>query len=213
MEEHTERVQIGVRADGASHRLLGRHVGGRTDRRAGVGEAGGVAVQDGGDAQVEDGDRAVRTHHQIAGFEVAVDDRHGVHGGERGAELGGDGDGPLPGVRIVLGEMVGEVGALDVLHDEEQVVAVAARVMDGDQARVVDLGGDPALTDEAATQLVDRFAAGGTRDPVGPEQFHRDPAVEALVVRRPDLAHAALAEDGRQLVPSGDDASAHRSSS
>ena len=73
---------------------------------------------------------------------------------EHGAQLGGDGDGPLPGVRVVLGEVVGEVGALDVLHDEEQVVAVAARVVDGDQARVVDLGGDPALAHEAAAQLV-----------------------------------------------------------
>lgn len=142
-----------------------------------------------------------------------MDDRHRVHGAQDGAELGGDRDGPLPGVRVVLGEMVGEVGALDVLHDEEQVVAVAARVVDGDQARVVDLGGDPALADEAAAQLVGGLAVDGAGDPVGAEQLHRDAAVQALVVGRPDLAHAALAEDGRQLVPPADETPVHRPSS
>ena len=154
VQQHAERVQVGVRADRAAHRLLGRHVGGAADGRTGVGEAGGVGVHDGGDAEVEDGDRAVRLDHHVARLEVAVDDRHGVHGAEHGAQLGGDRDRPLPGVRVVLGEMVGEVGALDVLHDEEQFVAVAARVVDGDQAGVVDLRGDPALAHEAAAQLV-----------------------------------------------------------
>jgi hypothetical protein len=31
VQQHAERVQVGVRADGAAHRLLGRHVGGRAD--------------------------------------------------------------------------------------------------------------------------------------------------------------------------------------
>ena len=93
-------------------------------------------------------------HHHIARLEVAVDDRHRVHGGEDGAQLGGDRDRPRPGVRVVLGEVIGEVGALDVLHDEEQLVAVAARVVHGDKAGVVDLGGHPALAHEAAAQLV-----------------------------------------------------------
>lgn len=213
MEQDAECVQVGVGADGAAHRLLGGHVGRGADGGAGVGEAGGVGVQDGGDPEVKDEDGAFGAHHHVAGLQVAVDDRDRVHGAEDGAELGGDGGGPLPGVRGVLGEMVGEVGALDVTHDEEELVAVAARVVDGDQAGVVDLGGDPALADEAAAQFGGRLAAHGAGDPVRAQQFDGDPAVQSLVVGRPDLAHAALAEDGRELVPPADDATAHRPSS
>lgn len=129
-----------------------------------------------------------------------MDDRHGVHRGQHGAQLGGDRDGPLPGVRVVFGEVVGEVGAVDVLHDEEQLLALAARVMDGDQAGVVDLGGDTALAHEAAAQ----FVGLGARDLVGAQQFDGDAPVEALVVRRPHLAHAALPDERGQFVAAGD---------
>lgn len=97
--------------------------------------------------------------------------------------------------------MVAEVGPVDVLHDEVEVLALGARVMDGDQARVVDLCGDAALAHEAAAQLLGL----GARDPVGAQQLDRDAAVEALVVRRPDLAHAALADERGEFVASGYD--------
>lgn len=206
VQQDTECVQVGVRADRAAHGLLGRHVGGRADGGAGVGEAGGVGVHDGGDAEVEDGDRAVLLHHHVARLEVAVDDRHGVHGTEHGAQLRGDGDGPLPGVRVVLGEVVGEVGAVHVLHDEEQLFALAARVVDRDQAGVVDLRGHPALAHEAAAQFVGLLP----RHLVGAQQLHRHTPVEPLVVRRPDLAHAALTDERGQRVAGGDDPSCRR---
>lgn len=206
VQQYAECVQVGVRADGAAHGLLGRHVGGRADGGAGVGEAGGVGVHDGGDAEVEDRDGAVLLDHDVARLEVAVDDRHGVHGAEDGAQLGGDRDGPLPGVRIVLGEVVGEVGAVHVLHDEEQLLALAARVVHRDQAGVVDLRGDAALAHEPAAQFV------GLRpgDLVGAQQLHRHAPVQAPVVGRPDLSHAALADERGQLVPAGDHASGRR---
>ncbi|MGX1483868.1 hypothetical protein RKD45_002944 [Streptomyces griseus] len=141
-----------------------------------------------------------------------MDDRHGVHRGEHRAQLGGDRHGPGPRVGVVLGEVVGEVRALDVLHDEVEVLAVAARVVDRDQTGVVDLRGHPALADEASAHVVGGLAAGGAGDPVGAQELHRDPAVEALVVRRPDLPHATLAENRRQCVTPGDDTSVHRPS-
>ena len=148
-------------------------------------------------------------HHHVAGLEVAVDDRHRVHGGEHRAQLRGHGHGPLPGVRVVLRQVVGEVRALDVLHHQVQLVAVAAGVVDGDEARVVDLGGDPALAHEAAPHL----ARGGRGSHVvGPQELDGDPAVEPSVVRRPDLAHAALPDDRGQFVTAADDASVHRPS-
>lgn len=203
VQQHPERVQVGVRADRAAHRLLGRHVGGRADRGAGVGEPGGVGVHDGGHAQVEHGDQAVLLDHHIARLEVAVDDRHGVDGAEHGAQLRGHRDRPRPGVGVVLGEVVGEVGAVHVLHDEEQFLALAARVVHGDQAGVVDLGGHPALALEAAAQLVGLLA----RDLVGAQQLHGHAPVEPLVVRRPHLAHAALADEGGEFVAAGDETS------
>lgn len=203
VQDHTERVQVGVRTDRAAHRLLGGHVGGRADGGAGVGEAGGVGVHDGGDAEVEDGDRAVLLHHHIARLEVAVDDRHGVHGAQYGAQLGGDRHGPLPGVRVVLGEVAGEVDAVDVLHDEEQFLALAARVVDGDEPGVVDLRGDPALALEPAAQ----FARLLPSHLVGAQQFHGNAPVEPLVVRRPDLSHTALTDERGQFIAVGDDTS------
>ncbi|CAM5562379.1 hypothetical protein STENM36S_09314 [Streptomyces tendae] len=203
VQQHPEGVEVGVRADGAAHGLLRRHVGGRADGGAGVGEAGGVGVHDGGDAEVEDGDGAVLLDHDVARLEVAVDDRHGVHGAQYGAQLGGDRDGPLPRVGLVLGEVVGEVGAVDVLHDEEQLLALAARVVHRDQAGVVDLCGHPALAHEPAAQFVGLLSG----HLVGAQQLHRHAPVQAPVVGRPDLSHAALADERGQLVPAGDDAS------
>lgn len=203
VQDHAERVQVGVRADRTAHRLLGGHVGGRSDGGAGVREAGGVGVHDGGDAQVEDGDRAVLLHHHVARLQVAVDDRHGVHGAQDGAQLGRDGDRPLPRVRVLLGEVVGEVGAVDVLHDEEQLLALAARVVHRDKPGVVDLCGHPALAHEAAAQFVGLLA----RHLVGAQQLHRHAPVQPPVVRRPDLAHAALSDQRGQFIAVRDDPS------
>lgn len=203
VHEHAQCVQVGVRADRAAHRLLGGHVGGRADGRAGVGEAGGVGVHDGGDAEVEDGDRAVLLDHQIARLEVAVHDRHRVHGAQHGAQLRGDGHRPLPGVLVTPGEMSGEVDAVDVLHDEEQLLALAARVVHRDQPGVVDLRGHPALAHEPAAQFV-RLLPGHL---VGAQQLHRHAPVEPVVVGRPDLAHAALSDERGQCVAAGDDTS------
>lgn len=139
-------------------------------------------------------------------------DRHGVHGGEHGAQLRGDGDGPLPGVGVVLGEVVGEVGPVDVLHDEVELLALAARVVDGDQSGVVDLCGDPAFAHEAAAQFLGLGAA-GPGDLVGAQEFDGDPAVEPLVVGRPYLAHAALPDEGGQRVAVGHDTRGHQPSS
>ncbi len=203
VHQHPERVQVGVRADRAAHRLLGRHVGRRADGGAGVGQAGGVGVHDGGDAEVEHGDGAVLLHHHVARLEVAVDDRHGVHGAQYGAQLRGDGRRPLPRVGVVFGEVVAEVGAVDVLHDEEQLLALAARVVHRDQAGVVDLGGHPALAHEAAAQFVGLLSG----HLVGAQQLHRHAPVQPFVVGRPDLSHAALTYERGQFVAAGDDTS------
>ncbi len=205
VQQYAECVEVGVRADRAAHRLLGGHVGGRADGRAGVREAGGVGVHDGRHAQVEHGHRAVLLHHHVARLQVAVHDRHGVHGAQHGAQLRGDRHRPLPGVGVVLGEVVGEVGAVDVLHDEEQLLALTACVVHRDEAGVVDLCGHPALAHEASPQLVGLLAG----HLVGAQQLHRHPPVESLVVGRPDLAHAALPDERGQFVPAGDDTPCH----
>ncbi|GDY63482.1 hypothetical protein SAV14893_028750 [Streptomyces avermitilis] len=165
-------------------------------------QAGGVRVHDRRDTEVEDGDRAVLLDHHVPRLEVAVDDGHGVHRGQYGAQLRGHRDDPLPGIRGVLGEVVGEVGPVDVLHDEEQLLALAARVVHGDQTRVVDLRGDPALAHETAAQLVGLLA----RDLVGAQQLDGHAPVEPFVVCRPDLAHAALPDERGQFVAAGDGA-------
>ena len=96
VRDAADRVEVGPRTDVARHRLLGRHVGRRPDRRAGGGHVGARArlLRRLRDPEVGDLDRAVLGHHQVLGLEVAVHDRAllgraeaGEHALEHAADL------------------------------------------------------------------------------------------------------------------------------
>ncbi len=209
VQHAAERVEVAARVGGGGEGLFGGHVGGAADRGAGEGEPGRVGVQRGGDPEVEHHHPAVVPDHHVARLEVPVHHRDGVHHGERGTDLRGDGDRRGDREGVLLGQQVGEAQAPDALHHEVQLAGVLPRVQHGDQPGVVERGGDPALAEEAAAQVVAAPAAGGRRgrgQQVGTEQLDGDPPVQAFVVGRPDLAHAAVADLLGEAVPAVDDA-------
>ncbi len=112
-----------------------------------------------------------------------------------------------PGVRVVQGrghliddlegEVVGqrlagpqhllEVGALDVLHGDERLLAVAG-VVHGDDVGMVELAGGPRLAQErSGARRVAAAAAGGQR-------LERHQPAEGRVLRQVDDAHGAAAQ-------------------
>ncbi len=85
-----------------------------------------------------------------------------------------------------------EVTALDVLHDQVRPVT-GAEVVDRDEVRVLEPGGDARLAAEAPQ--VDVVA----RERVG-EDLHRDRPLQPLVEAEPDHRHPAVAEAAAQAV-------------
>ena len=84
----------------------------------------------------------------------------------------------------LLVEHVAQGRAPDELHDDGLDAAVAARVVDGDDVRVREPGGGHRLAAEAG----DEGVVGGE---VGEQDLHRHRPGQDLVVRLPDLGHAA----------------------
>ncbi|GAA4961606.1 hypothetical protein GCM10023238_31010 [Streptomyces heliomycini] len=77
-----------------------------------------------------------------------------MHGVSTAQQLRGHRDRPLPRVRVVFGEVVAEVGAVDVLHDEEQLLASLPASCTVTRPGWSDLCGHTALAHEAAAQFV-----------------------------------------------------------
>ncbi len=81
--KHTSQAeQVAAVIDHLARRLLGRHVGGRADDRAGLGQMGLVA-QGPGQAEIEDLDApSVTFQPEIGRLDVAVDQSSLVRGGQ-----------------------------------------------------------------------------------------------------------------------------------
>ena len=191
-----DRVEVRPRTDVARHRLLGRHVGGRPDRRAGGGHVRARArlLRRLGDPEVGDLDAAVVGHHQVLGLEVAVDDRAllgraepGEDAVEHAADLR----------RRHRADVRPQRPALHPLHRDVRGALVLEVVEHGDDVGVRQRAGEPRLAHEAA----------GDRRLGGVERRHlleRDVAVEVELAREeddphpaaPDLAQDAVATDG-----------------
>src|SRR5699024_4076459 len=89
VQDTSEGVQVAGGGGCQPAHLFGGHVGVCAQGCAGLGEAGDVGAQDGGDAEVQDLHRAVVGHHDVAGLEVTVHDGDCVRLGQDRADLGG----------------------------------------------------------------------------------------------------------------------------
>ncbi len=214
VEDDAERPDVGALVDRAAARLLGRHVGrgaeddaelrplrGRHRRRVherrrarevGRGGAPRGRVHRLGEAEVEDLDLAVGRELDVGGLEVAVDDSLLVRRLERLGDLPRDGEGLVEGERPAL-QPLGEVFALDELHDEGADAARLLEAVDRGDVGVLQLGQDLRL----ALETGEAVGVGGER--LG-QDLDRDLALQLRVGRAVDDAHPALAERGGDLV-------------
>ena len=102
------------------------------------------------------------------------------------ARIGAASSGVQP---AALADQLGEVGALDVLHDQPLLVAswLVDEVEDRDHVGVVELGGQPGLA--LGAPRVGGAPAGSDAD-----LLERDGPAEDLVAAAPDGAHAAATD-------------------
>ena len=145
-----------------------------------------------GEAEVEDLDLAVRRELDVRGLQVAVDDPLLVRRLEGLGDLAGDGEGLVERERAAL-QPLGEVFALDELHDEGADAARLLEAVDRGDVGVLQLGEELRLALEAGEAL----GVGGER--LG-QDLDRDLALQLRVGRPVDDPHAALAERGGDLV-------------
>ena len=134
---------------------------------------------------------ALREHH-VARLQVPVDDALPVGGGQGVGDLGRHGQRLLERQRSLL-EAVGERLAREVLHHQEGRTVVLADVVERADVRVVQAGDGLRFALEAGAAV--RVGAD-----LGREDLDGDGAVEAGVAGLVDLAHAAGADGGEDLV-------------
>lgn len=192
-QDAADRVEVGGGGDGFQEEAFRGHVPGCAEELPGCGHAGGVSeFADGGvgagDAEVqEDQPVAGLPDHDVAGFDVAVDEVPGVYGDERVAQLGRPGQGLGHGQPVSLGHGGAQGAAFDELGDQVEVPGSGdfglVHVVDADDVRIVDRGEDPRLPKEAAGRV--GVAVGHT------EELGDDGAVQPQVACFPDFCHAS----------------------
>ncbi len=150
------------------------------------------------EAEVEDLHEAVGRHHDVVGLQVTVNDARGVGLGEALRDLRSDLEETArgEGVGLAAQDQLPKRVAVDQLHDDvAQARGRLADVVDGDDVGVVQRGGGAGLLAEAAETV--RVAG----ELLG-QELHRDVAVQVVVARSPDLAHASSTQAGEELVSS-----------
>ncbi len=111
-----------------------------------VGPDGGEGARD---AKVGDFHPVVGGYQQIVGFEVAVNQSRPVRIANPGANLDHQLDGLLRRERSSASEEGLEIGAAHIFHDDEVSVPVAAKIVDGDDVGVEQIGGGAGFLLEA----------------------------------------------------------------
>ena len=205
--DHPERKNVGASVHIVADGLLRRHVPHRSERRPltrqlahrsgldGLGRRVGLGLQGLGEPKVEDLHEPVEGHHDVAGFQVAMDDA----GTMRAADGGGDLRRVIfyLGDRHVRAQQAREGPPVDVLHRDEIKTLVVIDLVDGDDVGMVERRGGLGFPEEsflARRRVVARIER---------ENLECDVAIECRIARQPHLAHAALSErtlDPRQLA-------------
>ena len=85
-QQHTQRVDVGRRADTIAEDLLRRGIAQRERMHSGVGRLGVGVVEKFGDAEIEQLGRTIRRHQYIARFEIAMHDQVSVRVRDRTAQ-------------------------------------------------------------------------------------------------------------------------------
>ena len=129
----------------------------------------------------------------VRGLDVTVDEALLVRRVERLGDLGEEVDGSLRIERTAFGDDLGEVGALDVAHGEEEDAVVLACLVDRDDVRVVERCRDPRLAQEA-------LAEANVRGEFRSDDLECHLAAEPLLVGAVDRTHPAAPDEGLDPV-------------
>jgi hypothetical protein len=192
-EHHAEGIEIGGGGELGPLDLLGGHIGGRPDERAGLGQLV-VAARLVDARQAEVGDHgAAAVEDDVVRLEVAVQDPGGVRRAQAGEQLQRD------RARLVDRERTGarEAGrqrlAAEELHGVEELAGSRAQVEDAADAGVGDAPGELDLALEA--RRCRRAGRDGRAD-----SLERDRRRELAILGLVDLAHRAGCEESQDAI-------------
>ncbi len=138
--------------------------------------------------EVEDADPAVAPHHDVGRLEVAVHQLRAVRGGQRAGGVAEDAQDLADGARLLLDPGL-DRAPVDELHGDEDAVAEAADVVDGDDVGVADAGQRLGLAQQA--QPGDLGILVGV---LRLQQLDGDRPVQLGIARAIDDAHAAAGD-------------------
>ena len=194
VDDDPEGVEIRPRPDGAPHRLLGRHVGGRPDRRTGRGQeaARRSAVDRLRNPEVRDLHPTLVRDHHVLGLEVAVDDAACL--GVRKARQQSLEDADHLRKRQP-GDHRPQRSALQVLHRDEGRPLVLEVVVHRHDVRMAERAGDVRLANEPLGEC----GIGGVERG---ELLQRHVAVEVGLPGEIDDGHPAATNLSQHLVAS-----------
>jgi hypothetical protein len=193
VEGEAEGIDVGAAIGFEALDLLGGDIGGGAFDVFG-GLARGSRAGDAGEAQVGELDRAIGAEEDVAGLDVAVDQRGFAPDDVEGA--GNDFDqleGLAMGHALVFGEPSGEIGAGDIFHDIVEGAFVLAEVEDADDGGVRELGGGAGFALELGAGLFVGQQFWG-------EDLDGDHAVEGQLPGEPHGGGAARAQAVFELV-------------
>ncbi len=182
-------VLIGAVVEFGAGHLFGRGVGQRRGEHALLGQMGGIGAQAGDPEVGEEYPLALTTagagQQDVGRLHVTVQHASAVRVVQRVGDPFDDLHGPLGRQRHRVDG--GRVDPVDVLHADPQLFALGATIEDGDDAGMVEPGGEIGLPLEprANTRV-------GEQVPI--EQLERGQPVQPRMPRQVHRAHAALAE-------------------
>ena len=199
VQDGAEGEDVGLRRRDLSAGLLGRHVADRADHHAGIGAGPGAGQRGGsrGDfvlarqAEVEQLHVSVGPDDDVLGLDVAVDDPGGMRDSERFRDLPANLDGALD--RQPVRRQLAKRRPLDELHGHVTVGADDAGVVDRDDVRMVERGGERGFSKqpvESAFLVVRGF----------PNQLDGDVTPQARVAGAIDLTHPTQSERAQNRV-------------
>ena len=165
-------------------RLLGRHVGGRTQGRAGLGEL--AALADLRQTEVHHLDLALGGQHQVGALDIAVDDALFVRGFQALCRLSGEVERLLQRQRA-LAELFLDAVAFDELHRDEGLSIGFVDFVYGADVGVIQRRGGLRLAREARLMV---FA----RQSVERREFEGDGALQFCVFGLVDDTHPTFAD-------------------
>ncbi len=168
--------------------LLRRHVMGRTNHRARLGQAG---VGDPRDAEIQNPQDAIQVDHDVGGLDVPVHDAFLMRVVEPQGELFDQIELASQRQGSPLPNLFGEREALDELHHDVRLTVLVAEIVDRDDVAVFQVAGRLRLLKKAVAQPL----IGGAKE------LDRDGAANPGIATAIDPSHAAVPEAVDDLVP------------